>query len=210
MTGGPPASSLPPPTSGSWLPEAGPHHPYAGDVGPPPASHSPGQPVRRLIPRPHAGTANFHCLAPTPDRPTVARVTPTQPLNHATSSAVHLSINGDRHVLDARSSNVPARRAARPSRLDRDEEGLRPRPVRRLHRPAGRPAGEQLPAAGGRRAGPGHHHHRGHRRSGRFPASDAVRIPGSGRLPVRLLHARPDLFGDRQCWTRPRAAGRAR
>src|SRR6266545_2089504 len=74
------------------------------------------------------------------------------------------------------------------------QEGLRPRAVRRLHRPARRPPGQQLPGAGGGPPGRGHRHRRraGRRRGA---ASPAARVHRPRRVPVRLLHAGPDLFG---------------
>jgi xanthine dehydrogenase YagT iron-sulfur-binding subunit len=110
MTRGGSGLFTPQPTSGSWLPEAGPQHPYAGDAGPPPASLSG-----------HSGSAQSG-----PDRctavrrawhrrsiaPTVARVTPTHQRSQATSSAVHLSINDEPHIwdLDHRTSLLDALR----------------------------------------------------------------------------------------------------
>ena len=41
-------------------------------------------------------------------------------------------------------------------------------------------------------------------------APDAAGLPRAGRVPVRLLHAGPDLFRGRRCSTRPTPAGRAR
>jgi xanthine dehydrogenase YagT iron-sulfur-binding subunit len=65
---------------------------------------------------------------------------------------------------------------------------------------------QQLPRA--RRA------HQDARRSPRSRADGRRRTPSAPaglhrprRLPVRLLHARPDLLGRRRCWTRARAEG---
>ena len=53
-----------------------------------------------------------------------------------------------------------------------------------------------LPGAGGAISGPADHHDRGAWRR-RGAASAAARVHRARRLPVRLLHARPDLLGDR-------------
>ena len=45
-----------------------------------------------------------------------------------------LDVNGASAALQGRAARVAARRAARAARPDRHEEGLRPRPVRRVHR----------------------------------------------------------------------------
>ena len=66
------------------------------------------------------------------------------------SADVTLRVNGEEHALRVDTAHHAARRAARAPRADRRQEGLRPRPVRRLHRAARRPAGERLPGAGGR------------------------------------------------------------
>src|SRR5258707_1495319 len=87
-----------------------------------------------------------------------------------------------------------ARRAARPSRSDWHQEGLRPRPMRRLHRAGGRAADQFLPHVrrhAGRRPG---HHHRG--LGGEWGAACiAAGLHRPRRVPVRLLHAGTDLLG---------------
>ena len=59
------------------------------------------------------------------------------------------SLNGAAAHGAARSLDHAARPAARAARPDRHQEGLRPRPVRRLHRAGRRPARQLLPHAGG-------------------------------------------------------------
>src|SRR5215469_1974749 len=70
--------------------------------------------------------------------------------------------------------------------------------MRRLHRPCQRPAGAELPDAGGRGARPGDDD-RGARRARRRPAPDAARLYRAGCLSVRLLHAGADHVGDLLC-----------
>ena len=80
-----------------------------------------------------------------------------------------LPVHGQRHRGHRRRPGhaPPARRPARGPRPDRDQGGLRGRGVRRLHRPARRRPGRQLPRAGlpGRRHG--HPDGRGPGRTGR-------------------------------------------
>src|SRR6266849_5179877 len=87
-----------------------------------------------------------------------------------------------------------ARRAARPSRHDRHQEGLRPRPMRRLYRAGGRAADQFLPHVrrdAGRRPCD---HHRGF--GGEWGAACiAAGLHRPRRVPVRLLHAGTDLLG---------------
>ena len=103
---------------------------------------------------------------------------------------VTLRINGAEHALRAGHAHHAARRPARAPRPDRHQEGLRPRPVRRLHRAARRPPRQRLPAARGRRT-----------TAPRSPPiegladGDALHPMQAGvhrarRVPVRLLHAR--------------------
>ena len=99
-------------------------------------------------------------------------------------------------VSQHRCTYHPAGRAARAYRPHRQQEGLRSRPVRRLHGADRRPPRAVVPDAGAGRAGSRHHHHRGHGTQWRT-ASDAAGLHRSGRLPVRLLHARADHVGDR-------------
>ena len=96
----------------------------------------------------------------------------------------------------SRALDDPARRAARPSRPDRHEEGLRSRPVRRLHGAGRRPAGQFLPDAGRHEGWRARHDHRGPGDE-RRAASAAAGLHRSRRVPVRLLHARTDLLGGR-------------
>src|SRR5258706_4775715 len=87
-----------------------------------------------------------------------------------------------------------AGRAARAAGLDRHQERLRPRPVRRLHRLARRPARQQLPGARRRPAGRrDRHHRRAGRRGAAAPA--AAGVHRARRLPVRLLHTGAALLG---------------
>ena len=87
---------------------------------------------------------------------------------------------------------------------DRHQEGLRPRPVRRLHRPGRWPAHLLLPHPGGHASA--------------VPAITTIEGLADGdqlhpvqagvhrarRLPVRLLHLRPDLLGGRPAQRGPR------
>src|SRR5262249_14090689 len=87
-----------------------------------------------------------------------------------------------------------ARRAARSSRPDRHQEGLRSRPMRRVHGAGGRPADQFLPDARrheGRRQGDDDRGPGDERRA----ASAAAGIHRPRRVPVRLLHAGADLLG---------------
>ncbi len=81
--------------------------------------------------------------------------------------------------------------------LDRHQERLRPRPVRRLHRAGRRPSHQLLPDARGDARGQRDHDHRRPRHA-RSAASDAGGVHRPRRLPVRLLHAGPDLLGGRR------------
>ena len=108
-----------------------------------------------------------------------------------------------RHPDDA------ARRAARASRRDRTEEGLRPRPVRVVHRAAstGRRVTSCLSFAVARQdvaivTAEGLCRRRG-------AASAPAGVPRARRLPVRLLHAGPDLLGGRDARGGGGRAGRA-
>src|ERR687897_993331 len=85
-----------------------------------------------------------------------------------------------------------ARRAARAARPHRRQEGLRPRPVRRLHGNRRRPPRERVPAVRDRRARRRDDDRGARRRRGPAPAPGGVRR--ARRVPVRLLHARPDLL----------------
>ena len=83
---------------------------------------------------------------------------------------IALRINGEDHRARGRCPDHAARPAARAPRADRREEGLRPRPVRRLHDPARRPPRQRLPRA--RRGARRRRAHHGRRaRRGRRPAS---------------------------------------
>ena len=81
----------------------------------------------------------------------VEAATPSTPLERASvpTAQVTLDVNGTPHALDARHAHHAARRAARAPAADRHEEGLRPRPVRRLHGDRRRPAHQLLPDARG-------------------------------------------------------------
>ncbi len=92
----------------------------------------------------------------------------------------------------------PAGRAARASAPQRHQEGLRPRPVRRLHGACGRPPRGVVPEPGGDAPGCRGDHDRRPGHAGRAaPAAD--RLSAARRLPVRLLHTRADLLGGRSC-----------
>ena len=115
----------------------------------------------------------------------------------------------NRASADARSAHHAARRSARAPASHRIEEGLRPRPVRRLHGADGRQAREILPLARRPRRGARDHDHR--RPGPRRPAPSAAgRLHRARRLPVRLLHVRAD-HGRRRLHQRgPRRLGRRR
>ena len=81
-----------------------------------------------------------------------------------------------------------ARAAARPARPHRHQGRLRQRQLRHLHGAGGRRAGQCLPDAGARGAGPRHRHHRGPR-ARRRAASDAAGARRARRHAMRLLHA---------------------
>lgn len=87
-----------------------------------------------------------------------------------------------------RQSHDDARRVARAPRPDRDQEGLRPRSVRRLHGHRRRPARQCLPVVGSDARGSSDHHHRRTRYPG-ASASDASRVHEARRLPVRRDYA---------------------
>ena len=98
----------------------------------------------------------------------------------------------------------PARCVARAPAADRHQEGLRPRPVRCMHRDRRRPSHQRVPHARGdarRREG---HDDRGPRRTRPSPPA-AGRVRQARWLPVRLLHAGADLLGGRHA----RRGGRA-
>ena len=108
---------------------------------------------------------------------------------------VSLTINGERRDAPGRALDDAARPAARAPRPDRHQEGLRPRPVRRLHRAGRRPAHQFLPDArrdAGRRRD---HHHRGPGRGDgactrcRRPSSSTT--PSSAATARRARSARP-------------------
>ena len=90
-----------------------------------------------------------------------------------------------------RCSIASARRCA-----DRHQEGLRSRPMRRLHGARQRPAREFLPEPRADARRRRDHDHRRPRHAGRA-ASDAGGVRRVRRLPVRLLHVRPDHVGGR-------------
>ena len=81
---------------------------------------------------------------------------------------ITLTVNGVASAARGRAVDDAARRAARPSRPDRHQEGLRPRPVRRLHGAGRRPAHQLLPHA---------RRHEGRR--ARSPPSRAWRTDGA-------------------------------
>ena len=109
---------------------------------------------------------------------------------HPVLAPLEILVNGDQHSLDARYANVAARPAARAPPPDRHEEGLRPRPVRRLHRPPRRPPRQRVPPAGGRARRCRGGHGRGPRRRGRRPAS-RCRRPSSSTTRSSAATARP-------------------
>ena len=74
---------------------------------------------------------------------------------------VTLIVNGVETQLEVAPWTTLARRAARPSRPDRHQEGLRSRPMRRLHGAGRRAAGQFLPDARGHEGRRRGHHDRG-------------------------------------------------
>ena len=121
-----------------------------------------------------------------------------------TERTVRLRVNGSVRelVVEPRVTLLDALRER--ARAHRHQEGLRPRPVRRVHGAGRRPPRQLVPDAGGDARGQRDHDDRGPRHA-RFAASDAGRVHRPRRLPVRLLHARSDLLGGR---ARRRAEGR--
>ena len=108
-------------------------------------------------------------------------------------------IRSERHDAHAagRHAHDAARCAARTARPDRHQEGLRPGPVRRLHRARRRPAHQLVPDASPSCT-----------RATKITTIEGLGTPDSAppdaggvrqarRLPVRLLHAGPDLLGGR-------------
>jgi hypothetical protein len=76
----------------------------------------------------------------------------------------------------------------------RRQEGLQPGRLRRVHRAGRRRARAVVPGAGRAVRGPlGHHRRRA--RAARRAAPPAAGLRRTRRLPVRLLHAGPDLLG---------------
>ena len=109
----------------------------------------------------------------------------------ATGRATTLNVNGQRLPHRRRRPHHAARRAARAHRPHRHEERLRPRPVRRLHRARRRPPHQLVPDARATGGGPADHDDRRSRARRRLHPMQAAFIEAR-RLPVRLLHARPD------------------
>ena len=108
-----------------------------------------------------------------------------------------LRVNGQRASAGARHPHHPARRAARASRPDRHQEGLRPRPVRRLHGAGRRRARAVLPDARRQPCAAPVTTIEGLAGAGRRAAPDAAGLHRPRRLPVRLLHAGADHVGGR-------------
>ena len=96
--------------------------------------------------------------------------------------SVGLIVNGIREAAQGRAVDDPARRAARPARPDRHEEGLRSRPVRRLHGAGRRPAHQFVPDPRG---------HEG--RCARSPRSRAWR-PDGALHPLQQAFIDHDAF----------------
>src|ERR1051326_1304808 len=106
--------------------------------------------------------------------------------------------------VDGRAVDHAARRAAPSARPHWHQEGLRPRPVRRLHGPGRRPADQFVPHARGHEGWRADHDHRRFGAGRRAPPV-ATGLHRSRRVPVRLLHPRPNLLGRRPDRRRPRA-----
>ena len=105
-------------------------------------------------------------------------------------------------------SAPPSGPVPRASRPDRRQEGLRPRPVRRLHRADQRPAGEQLPDARGDASGRRDHDDRRARR--RSATCTRCRRRSSATTAINAAIARPARSArPSACSTRSRRAGRA-
>src|SRR5438270_9739245 len=99
-----------------------------------------------------------------------------------------------RNAISGRAVGDRARCAARPSRPDWDEKGLRSRPVRRLHR-ANRWSARQLVPDLGRHEGRSANHDNRRPGSERRFASTAAGIYRPRCVPVWLLHTGADLLG---------------
>src|SRR5262245_7693931 len=89
------------------------------------------------------------------------------------------------------STNDAARLPARDARAHRHEEGMRSRPMWRVHRARERSAGELLSDPRRYARWRDDHHDRGPRHA-RHAASDAGRLRRARCLPVRVLHVGPD------------------
>ena len=87
----------------------------------------------------------------------------------------------------------PAGRLARTAGYHQREEGLRPRPVRRLHGSSRRTSRAQLPGAGRGAPGCRDRHGRGPRRRRTAPHAAGVHLPR--RLSMWLLHPGTDRLG---------------
>ena len=133
--------------------------------------------------------------------PAAAAAQPAAPPYPSRPAEVELTVNGQRTAWRSTPAPRCSTRCAT-HRPHRHQEGLRPRPVRRLHRACGRQAHARLPDSGGHGARP-RHHHRGPGQPGRA-APDAAGLHRARRLPVRLLHAGPDHVGRRLRQGRPR------
>ncbi len=121
---------------------------------------------------------------------------------------VEITLSRERGGASAfrRYAHDAAGRAARAARPDRAQEGLRPRPVRRVHGADRRPAREQLPGAGRRAPG-----RRDRRRSRASRDGDAAAPAAGARssrtTPSSAATARPARSARRSAMLRRGAAG---
>ena len=121
---------------------------------------------------------------------------------------VSFTVNGTGPRARARYPDHPARRAARAPASHRHQEGLRPRPVRRLHGDRRRAADQFLPDARGDARGRQHHHHRGAGHAG--ATCIRCRPPSSSTTATSAATARPGRSARPwRCSTRSRRASRA-
>ena len=121
---------------------------------------------------------------------------------------VTLKVNGTRAHARARSAHDAARRAARASAPDRHQEGLRSRPVRRLHGHRRGAPDQQLPDAGGDARRRRDHHDRGARHA--RTSCTRCRRRSSSMTAISAAIARRARSARRwRCSTRSRPASRA-
>ena len=123
-----------------------------------PALTGVGQTRRTFLGQTIAGSLGLFALDLLAQEKALAALSPSPDAVFAAETAVEnlvkvaLKVNGVDENTGARFARRAARRAARAARADRLEEGLRPGPVRRLHRARRRAARPVVPHAGRHRA----------------------------------------------------------